>query len=57
MTTVEIGSGTRRVTATTVGPDEREPAWEAVIAAIPFFGAYRTNPHRKVPLAVLTTTE
>lgn len=55
-TTIEIGSDTRRVTAAMVGPDDQEAAWEPVLAAIPSFSAYRTNPHRDVPLVALTTT-
>jgi len=56
-TTIEIGSDTRCVTAAMVGPNDQEAAWESVIAAIPFFSAYRTNPHRHVPLVALTMTE
>lgn len=51
--TVEVGTETFPVVARELGPDERTPVWERIVAERPGFGEYQTKTDRTIPVVVL----
>ena len=53
-TTIELGTGTVRVTAREASPDERGPIWEKQKKLAPGFAEYETNAApRQIPVILL----
>jgi deazaflavin-dependent oxidoreductase (nitroreductase family) len=53
-TTIELGTGTVRVTAREASPDERGPIWEKQKKRAPGFAEYETNAApRQIPVILL----
>jgi len=52
--TVEIGTERFDVTATVLTGDERDRAWDAMVAQRPGFAEYETKTDRKIPAVALT---
>ena len=53
-TTIELGTGTVRVTAREASPDERSPIWEKQKELAPGFAEYETNAApRQIPVILL----
>jgi len=53
-TEVEIGRERRRVTARTVGAEERGALWPRLVALYPAFDAYRRRADREIPVVRLS---
>jgi len=51
---VEIGTDHFEVTATVLTGDERDRAWDAIVAERPGFAEYQTKTDRKIPAVALT---
>lgn len=51
---IEVGTDSYDVVARELPPQERDPAWEKIVAAAPGFGDYQTNTSRVIPLFELT---
>ena len=51
---IEVGTDAYDVTARELPPEERDPAWQKIVAAAPGFGDYQANTSRVIPLFELT---
>jgi deazaflavin-dependent oxidoreductase (nitroreductase family) len=52
---IEVGTDAYDVVARELPREERDDAWEKIVAASPGFGEYQANTHRVIPLFELTT--
>lgn len=53
---VEVGTDAYDVVARELPPQERDPAWEKIVATAPGFGEYQANTSRVIPLFELMRT-
>ncbi len=51
---IEVGTDSYDVVARELPPDERESAWEKIVAVAPGFGEYQANTSRVIPLFELS---
>ncbi len=51
---VEVGTDSYDVVTRELPPEERDQAWDEIVAAAPGFGEYQSNTSRVIPLFELT---
>lgn len=55
--TLKVGGGTRPVSATEVGTEDRDRLWKLVCSEFPLYATYQRRTKRTIPLFVLEPDE